>query len=108
MALTTVKSGLTVTVTADGSTAIDLKTLLGASGPIPLQGLSYYPAAGGNAVTVRDGGAAGGAVLWKVTSSAISNANLGDSLMFPGGKRCLPYIVGNEIANGDLIIFHLL
>jgi hypothetical protein len=106
MALTIKKSVLTVSVVADGALAIDLAAILGSNASIPVQGISYYPAAGANILTVTDGGAAE-AVLWKTKCSGIATDQMGREIMFPGGKRCKPYVVGNEIANGDIITFHL-
>ena len=107
MALTITKSGKTISVAADGSTAIDLATIMSSPAPIPLQGISVYPAAGANVAIVRDGGVAGGAILWKTKSSGVATDALGTHIMFPDGKHCLPYVVGNEIGNGDIITFHL-
>jgi hypothetical protein len=107
MALTITKSGSTVSVVSDGALAIDLAVILGSNVDIPVQGVSFYPAAGANVLTVRDGGAAS-AVLWKVKCSGIATDGLGADIMFPGGKLCKPYIVGNQISNGDIVTFHLL
>jgi hypothetical protein len=107
MSLTTKISRNTVTVTADNSTAIDLAAILGCAGiPIPIQGISHYPNALGDTIIVRDGGATE-AIIWKDKNSGIATDYMGNYIMFPGGKRCLPYIVGNEIANGAIVTFHL-
>jgi hypothetical protein len=107
MALTIKKSGTTVSVVSDGALAIDLASILGSNVAIPVQGISYYPAAGANVLTVKDGGAAE-AVLWKTKCSGVATDMLGREIMFPGGKRCKPYVVGNEISANDIITFHLI
>jgi hypothetical protein len=104
---TTYAGGKTVEVIGDGSTALNLLTYLVSSIPILLQGISFYPNAGGDVVTIREGSATGPRI-WKKKASAISNDALGDDLIFSGRKRCSPYIKGDELPSGAMVVFHLI
>jgi hypothetical protein len=106
MALTITKSGNTVSVVGDGAAAVDLGVILGMNTGtrIPVQGISYYPAAAANVLTVHDEGAAG-AILWKVKAPAADV--LGACIMFPGGKLCKPYVAGADLVVGSIVTFHL-
>jgi hypothetical protein len=99
--------GKTVEVIGDGATELDLLTYLASSIPILLQGITFYPNVGGDVMTIREGSATGPRI-WKVKASAISNDNLGASLIFSGRKRCSPYIVGSELPSGAMVVFHLI
>ena len=99
--------GKTVEVVGDGATAFNLLSYLDVTNPILLQGITFYPNAGGDVVTIREGSATGPRI-WKRKSSGIATDALGDSLIFSGRKRCSPYIKGDELPSGAMVVFHLI
>jgi hypothetical protein len=85
---TVIKTGSTVSVVPDGSTAFDLCAQAGVPSPVYLEAIIFKPSAANDKIQVRDGSATG-AIMWPNNLDVLG----GGQVVYYNGVAKKPYIV---------------